>query len=61
MNHGLPSNESETIQYVQARVPEAQVGTLRTRHRIIWHHETYIILMEPFFCVHSRKTMHGPL
>jgi hypothetical protein len=56
----LPSSESEMVQYVQARLPEAQVGTLRTHHRIIWHSETYIILTEPFFCVHSKKTMHGP-
>jgi hypothetical protein len=60
VKNGLPSDESETIQYIQARVPEAQVGTLRTRHRIIWHNETYIIFTEPFFCVHSRKMMHGP-
>jgi hypothetical protein len=56
----LPSSESEMIQFVKDRLPECQVGTLRTHHRIIWHNETYIPLADTFFCVHSKKVMHGP-
>ncbi len=56
----LPSSESEMIQFVKARLPEAQVGTLRTHHRIIWQNETYIPLTDTFFCMHSKNVMHGP-
>jgi hypothetical protein len=56
----LPSSESETIQFVKDRLPECQVGTLRTHHRILWHNEAYVPLMDTFFCVHSKKVMHGP-
>jgi len=56
----LPSSESEMIEFVKDRLPECQVGTLRTRLRICWHKDVYLLPTDSFFCVHSRLTMHGP-
>jgi hypothetical protein len=56
----LPSSELEMIQFVKDRLPVCQVGTLRSYLRIISHNETYIPLTDTFFCVHSKKVMHGP-
>jgi hypothetical protein len=58
--HGTPSSQLEVMERVCDRIPEVRHGIeSQSGHPVLWLFDTYMILTPDFFCVHSKKMMHG--
>jgi hypothetical protein len=60
VKHGCPASRLEVMEHVFDRVPDCSFGILRSGHPILWRGQTYLIPADDFFCVHTKKFMHGP-